>query len=103
MPGPPVLIYYMSGPFDPMAPRASLLTFFLITSILALLSIALVGLTDKSVLMLSVAALPGMLIGSQIGTFAFRRGSDALHRRIAVASLAMLAIGGAYQGVSELM
>src|SRR5258707_4808488 len=74
MPGPPVLIYYMFGPFDSVAARASLLTFFLITSILAMLSIALVGLIDKSVLTLSIVALPAMLIGNRIGTFAFRRG-----------------------------
>jgi uncharacterized membrane protein YfcA len=50
MPGPPVLIYDMFGPFDSVAARASLLTFFLITSIPAMLGIASVGLIDKSML-----------------------------------------------------
>jgi uncharacterized protein len=103
MPGPPVLIYYMSVPFDSVAAHASLLTFFLITSTLAMLSIALVGLIDKSALMLSIVALPAMLIGNQIGTLAFRRGSEVLHRRIAVASLGVVAFGSACKGFSELI
>ncbi|WP_454620318.1 sulfite exporter TauE/SafE family protein [Bradyrhizobium cenepequi] len=103
MPGPPVVMYYMSGPFGRVATRASLMVFFLATSIAALISTALVGLLDERALLLSLLALPIMLAGTWIGEQAFRRGSDALHRQVSIASLGLIAIGSAIKGVSELM
>ncbi|WP_454624913.1 sulfite exporter TauE/SafE family protein [Bradyrhizobium cenepequi] len=103
MPGPPVVMYYMSGPFGRVAARASLLVFFLATSIAALVSTALVGLLDLRCLILSVLALPVLIAGTRIGEQAFRHGSDALHRQVSIASLGLIAIGSAIKGVSELL
>lgn len=103
MPGPPVVIYYMSGSFGRVAARASLMVFFLATSIAALISTTLVGLLDERALILSLLALPIMVAGTWIGEQAFRRGSDTLHRQVSIGSLGLIAIGSAIKGVSELM
>ncbi|WP_315831300.1 sulfite exporter TauE/SafE family protein [Bradyrhizobium prioriisuperbiae] len=103
MPGPPAVVFYMSGPFGRVAARASLLVFFLATSIPAMASVAAVGLLDRRVLWLSVIGLPVMLIGTRIGAYAFHRGSDALHRQVSVASLGIIALGSAIKGFSDLM
>lgn len=103
MPGPPAVVYYMSGPFRAVAARASMLVFFLATSIAAFASIALVGLATPAVIWLSVLALPVMFLGTWIGELGFRRGTEALHRHVSIASLAAIALISAAKGFSELM
>ncbi|MEW6644840.1 MAG: sulfite exporter TauE/SafE family protein [Pseudomonadota bacterium] len=103
MPGPPAVVYYMSGPFGRVAARASLLVFFLATSISALASLAMLGLLDRRVVVLSVAGLPVMALGTWIGELGFRHGSATLHRQVSVASLGVIALGSALKGVSELI
>lgn len=103
MPGPPVVMYYAAGPFGRVASRASLLVFFLATSITALVSTILIGLFDIHALLLSLFALPILLIGTRIGEAAFHRGSDALHRRVSMASLGAVAVISAIKGINELL
>lgn len=103
MPGPPAVAYYMSGPFRAAAARASLLIFFLVTSIFAFASIAIVGLATAKVAWLSILALPVMFVGTWIGELGFRRGSERLHRRVSIASLGGVALLSALKGASELM
>ncbi|WP_420133309.1 sulfite exporter TauE/SafE family protein [Rhodopseudomonas sp.] len=102
MPGPPAIVYYMSGPFRAVAARASLLVFFLVTSISAFVSIALVGLATPTVLWLSVMALPVTFLGTWIGELGFRRGSETLHRRVSIVSLGVIALISAAKGFAEL-
>ncbi|NVN87269.1 MAG: sulfite exporter TauE/SafE family protein [Rhodopseudomonas sp.] len=103
MPGPPAVVYYMSGPFGRVAARASLLVLFLATSIAAFISETTVGLVGARVLWLAAIAWPVMLLGTMIGEYGFRRGSDALHRQVSIASLGLIALGSAIKGISELM
>jgi len=103
MPGPPAVVYYMSGPFRAVAARASLLMFFLATSIAAFASIVLVGLASSAVVWLALLGLPVMMLGTWIGEQGFRRGSERLHRRVSIASLAGVALLSAAKGIAELM
>ncbi len=93
----------MSGPFRAAAARASLLIFFLVTSIAAFTSIVMVGLATANVVWLSLLALPVMLFGTWIGEFGFRRSSGRLHRRVSIASLGGVALLSALKGFAELM
>lgn len=102
MPGPPAVVYYMSGPFRAVAARASLLVFFLATSIAAFASIAMVGLATANVVWVSILALPVMFVGTWIGELGFRHGSESLHRRVSIASIGGGALLSALKGVSEL-
>lgn len=103
MPGPPAVVYYMSGPFRAAAARASLLVFFLATSISAFASTAAVGLVNGGVLWLAALSFPAMLLGTRIGEYSFRRGTEALHRTVSIASLGCVALLSAAKGISELM
>jgi hypothetical protein len=102
MPGPPVVMYYAVGQFGRVATHASLLVFFLATSVVALISTATLGLFDLRACILTLVALPIMIAGSWLGRLAFHRGSEALHRRVSIASLGVVAIGSAMKGISEL-
>lgn len=103
MPSPPAIVYYMSGPFRAATARASLLVFFLATSISAFTSIVAVGLATPAVIWLAVLALPVMLLGTWIGELGFRRGTERLHRHVSIASLGVIALISAAKGFSELM
>lgn len=103
MPGPPVIVYYTSGPFSRIAARASMMVFFLVSSITALVSVALLGLLDLRTLVLTVLGIPIMLVGTWLGDIGFQRGSDTLHRRVSIASLAVVALGSAVKGLSDLL
>jgi uncharacterized protein len=103
MPGPPVIVYYTSGPFSRIAARASMMVFFLVSSIAALVSVAMLGLLDLRAVVLTVLGVPIMLVGTWLGDIGFHRGSDTLHRRVSIASLAIVALGSAIKGLSDLL
>jgi uncharacterized membrane protein YfcA len=103
MPGPPVIVYYTSGPFSRVAARASMIVFFLVASIAALASVAMLGLLDLRTVVLTVLGVPIMLLGTWLGDIGFHRGSDTLHRRVSIASLAIVALGSAIKGLSDLL
>ncbi len=103
MPGPPVIVYYASGPFSRVAARSSMMVFFLVSSIAALVSTAMLGLLDLGTLVLTVLGVPIMLLGTWLGDIGFHRGSDALHRRVSIVSLAAVALGSALKGLSDLL
>jgi uncharacterized protein len=103
MPGPPVIVYYASGPFSRVAARASMMVFFLVSSMVALVSTALLGLLDLRALVLTALGVPIMLLGTWLGDLGFNHGSDTLHRRVSIASLAVVALGSALKGLSDLI
>lgn len=103
MPGPPVIVYYTAGPFSRIAARASMMVFFLVSSIAALVSVAMLGLLDLRAVVLTVLGIPVMLVGTWLGDIGFQRGSDMLHRRVSIVSLAVVALGSAIKGLSDLL
>src|SRR4051812_5719699 len=92
MPGPPVVAYYMSLPMPRRVARASLMVFFLMTSITATISFVGVGLMNLHTVGLSLLGLPVMWLGTRLGEMAFRHGSDAMHRQVSIASLGVIAL-----------
>ncbi|MGM4916567.1 TSUP family transporter [Tardiphaga sp. 813_E8_N1_3] len=102
MPGPPVVAYYMSLPMPRRAARASLMAFFLMTSITATVSFVSVGLMTVHTIGLSLLGLPVMWLGTRLGELAFRHGDDSRHRQVSIASLGVIALVSAIKGVSEL-
>lgn len=103
MPGPPAVAFYMSVPLTRAAVRASLLVFFLMTSIAAIVTSTVVGLVTSETLGLSLLGLPVMWIGTRVGRYFFTRGSETLHRHVSIVSLGAVALASAIKGVSELM
>jgi uncharacterized membrane protein YfcA len=102
MPGPPVVAYYMSVPLPRITTRASLMVFFMMTSITATVVFVATGLLNMHTVTLSVLALPVMWLGTRIGEMAFTRGTDAVHRRVSIVSLGVIALVSAIKGIGEL-
>lgn len=102
MPGPPAVAYYMSVPLPRETARASLLVFFLMTSITATVTSAAIGLITLQTIGLSLLGLPVMWVGTRIGHLAFTRGTDATHRHVSILSLGVIALVSAIKGIGEL-
>jgi uncharacterized protein len=102
MPGPLAVAYYLSVPLTREAARASLLVFFLMTSIAALAASMISGLLTPQTVALSVLGLPVMWIGTRLGEIAFSRGTSDMHRRVSIVVLGVIAIMGAVQGMCEI-
>ena len=102
MPGPPAVAYYMSVPLPRANVRASLMVFFLLTSVAAMASGLAIGLITAQTFCLSLLGLPMMWIGTQIGHIAFVRSNDAMHRRVSIVSLGVIALVSAAKGLNEL-
>lgn len=103
MPGPPVVAYYMSVPLPRGVARASLMMFFLMTTITATVASAAVGMFTLQILVLALLGLPVLWLGTWAGEYAFTRGTDVMHRRVSVASLGVIALVSAVKGVGELV
>lgn len=102
MPGPPAVAYYMSVPLSRVTGRASLLVFFLMTSITAAIASTALGLITVQTIGLSLLGLPMMWMGTRIGEAGFKHGSDIVHRQVSIISLAAIAIISAAKGIGEL-
>ena len=103
MPGPAAVAFYMTSPLGRLQVRASLLVFFLATSVAALASAAAVGLVGRETVLMSVVALPVMWAGTWCGAQGFHRGDERLHRRVSVLCLAGIAAASIAKGLSEIV
>jgi uncharacterized membrane protein YfcA len=102
MPGPPAVAYYMALPLGATAVRASLLVFFLATSVAALASAAALGLVAWSTLAHAALLLPVMIAGTALGGLAFARGSARTHRLTSIAVLAVIGLTSLARGLHGL-
>lgn len=84
IPGPPVIIFVMATQGDAKHSRAMLLTFFMLSAVIALCVFGLSGyLTSKSFWMF-LLGMPAMMIGDRVGHAVFARYGSLLYRRIAL-------------------
>jgi uncharacterized membrane protein YfcA len=102
MPGPPAVAYYMALPLGAPAVRASLLVFFLATSIAALASAAVLGLVAWTTLAHAALLLPVMIAGTALGGLAFSKGSARTHRLTSIGVLAVIGLTSLARGAGEL-
>ena len=79
MPGPPVIAFYLASPSSSDVARASMIVFFLLTSILAMASLAWLGLLSQANLAEAALGLPAVLLGSWLGARAFRKSTERLY------------------------
>ena len=94
IPGPPVILFYLSAPGNHASTRASLNGFFLILNILAVGTLALKGAFDLHAIAWAAALGPAMLLGSWLGSAGFRRADPALFRTVAVGLLFVTGAAG---------
>lgn len=90
--GPPIILFYLSGPEAARTARASIMGFFLFTSVIRLASYASFGLYTHNVLWRATILLPLYFGGVWIGSALFGRVSEAQFRRVAYVVLAGIAL-----------
>ena len=94
MPGPPVIFFYLAGPFQAAAVRANTLVFLFSYEILFLLVTAVSGfLTLQNLTLGLVLALP-VISGNLIGAYFFNPERETLYRRVAFCIIFLSAING---------
>lgn len=102
MPGPPVIAYYLGSGVAKESARASMVILFSLTSIAALVPLAIAGTLTVASGILALAALPLVWVGSSIGGALFRRSSEATYRRTGIVVLSATALLTAAKAISAL-
>ena len=69
-----------------------MMTFFLVASLLALVSFAVAGFVNQRSVVFFLSALPALYVGDKLGYYLFGRFGNALYRRIALAGLLALGV-----------
>lgn len=92
IPGPPVVAYFLALPQAAQVARASIIIIFAATGIAGLVTLMSRGLVQQDAVLLSLAALPSLFVGSRLGVIGFRRSNPKLHRPVALVVLGLLAI-----------
>jgi uncharacterized membrane protein YfcA len=87
MPGPPVILLYLSGPTAVAVGRASLVMFFFFSAAIGTALAVAEGLITGPTLM-----LPALVLGNRLGDRGFDRSSPQAYRRVAFGSLLAIAL-----------
>jgi len=103
MPGPPVVAYYLATPLSPQEGRASLLMFFLATSIASAVSLATAGLFGAYLAIPVAIGIPLVVAGSRLGEAVLHRGAGRGHRALSILLLCAVAVTSVAQAVSDLL
>jgi uncharacterized membrane protein YfcA len=91
MGGPPVVVYFLALAHGAAVVRASSIVYFLFAAIVTAVPMAFRGLVDREILVWSAASIPVLLLGSALGSWAFRRVGTAYHRLTTFVVLSLLA------------
>jgi len=92
--GPPVILFFLSGPQGAGQNRATFLCYFAITQIVALASFGANGLLTWRVLLFGLALTPFFMTGAWAGTKLFGRVEERFFRRAVLVFLASSALAG---------
>ena len=99
IPGPPIIAFYLAMPVTTAVARASMIVFFLLTSLLALAPLAWLGLIGRGSLVSAAIGLPAVLIGSWLGALLYRTSADRHYRSVALLLLFATALMSAVRAV----
>ena len=91
--GPPVILFYFSSDRPVAVSRASMIAFFLMVDIMALVSSVFYGLVTPKVLSLSLGMFLPLALGIWLGNFFFRRyANEAAFRKQVIIFLMVFAV-----------
>ena len=94
-PGPPIILFYLSGPANARVARGSMIGFFAFTTTTALVTYGWYGLYTEAVLWRAAGLLPAFAGGIWLGRRLFGRVSEVTFRRAALALVALIGIATA--------
>jgi uncharacterized membrane protein YfcA len=87
MPGPPAIAYSLLTNLPPDRARVSMMVLFFITALAGVPSAFAFGIADIGTVLMALAALPIILIGSRLGELLFRRFGSTTYRQVALLTL----------------
>ena len=87
MSGPPIILYFLSGPEEVRRHRANLILFFGLIAVVAVVPPLLAGLMDRTALFRTLVLLPVMVVCVRLGTRLFHVVPPGWYRRFAFAAL----------------
>jgi len=88
--GPPVLIYFYLKDWDKFKQKASITGYFIITSVLIVVSHAVSGITTMRVLSHAIYTIPFLFAGLLLGSSLFPKVSTKLYRKIILIFLTVI-------------
>ncbi len=94
MPGPPVIFFYLSGPYRAAVVRATMLLLLLAFDILFLFTITVTGQITAEAIVLGLAMAVPIMIGNILGARVFDPDRDGLYRKLAFCIIAISAVQG---------
>jgi uncharacterized membrane protein YfcA len=103
MNGPPVVLYLQDRGFEPMAFRAALSAFFVVSGITSLTIFAFAGVLNRDALIYSAAGVPAIVLGSWIGHRLLPLLSGHAFRRLVLGLLSATAMVAAATSAGRLL
>ncbi|GLQ34734.1 membrane protein [Amylibacter marinus] len=94
LPGPPVILSYMSSPRAPQVIRGNMILYLFLIDILSILIFALKGLLLALPLLIGAVLSVPYAIAGMMGTWIFNPAKEAQYRRVAFILIASSAIAG---------
>ena len=94
MPGPPVIFFYLAGPFRAAAVRANTLAFLFFYEILFLLVTFISGLLTMPIFWLGLCLAVPVMIGNLTGAYFFNPERETLYRRVSFCIIFISAMNG---------
>ena len=92
IPGPPIIIYVMATEIEPMRTRSMMITFFTLSSVLALTTYILNGFVTLQSIYLFLFSLPVMCLGDKLGFLLLKRFGTTLYRRLSFMTLFVIGV-----------
>lgn len=92
MGGPPLIAYFLSGPFSARNARATMTVIFGVQSLVSMLTLAALGTVSMSTLLYIAATYPLLAVGIVLGQRLFMKHGDSHYRRVCVLILTGLAM-----------
>jgi uncharacterized membrane protein YfcA len=103
MPGPPVIAFYLASPVATVIGRASMIVFFLVTSVIALVPLAWLGRLDWPIVSTALLGWPFVWGGSWLGARLYHRSPERHYRMVALVILGVTAVLAAGRAVVDIM
>ncbi|MHB0878223.1 MAG: sulfite exporter TauE/SafE family protein [Anaerolineae bacterium] len=90
--GPPVIIYASVQDWEASRYKAMLCSYFTCANVYRVILLAGAGLVTRPIVVLGVASLPAMLLGTLVGIVTYKRLSADTFRKVIVVTLILLAL-----------
>lgn len=99
MGGPPLIAFFLGGPFTPATSRSSMTFLFMVQGTASLICIAVIGGLGAAALLTMVAVFPLMAAGTGVGINLFRAIGSTHYRFVSISALGFLALSLAIRTV----